>query len=137
MFTVRTSVILGPFLLAILSLTLNGQANRDLSKLISPAEEAGFTSIFDGTSLKGWDGDPAFWRLESGTIIGQTTADKQPAQNTFLIWRNGHPANFELKLQYRLTGFNSGIQYRSVELPDIKWAMKGYQADIDGEQVYT
>ena len=54
-----------------------------------------------------------------------------------MIWRGGSPANFELKLQYRLTGFNSGIQYRSSELPDIKWAMKGYQADIDGEQRFT
>ncbi len=62
---------------------------------------------------------------------------KQPQQNTFLIWRGGSPADFELRLQYRLTGFNSGIQYRSIELPDIKWAMKGYQFDMDGEQQYT
>jgi hypothetical protein len=100
-------------------------------------DEAGFTSIFDGKSLNGWDGDPAFWRVEDGALIGQTAADKQPKQNTFLIWRGGAPANFELKLEYRLTGFNSGIQYRSVELPNIQWAMKGYQADIDGEQRYT
>jgi hypothetical protein len=47
------------------------------------------------------------------------------------------PGDFELKAEYRLTGGNSGIQYRSVELPDIRWAMKGYQADIDAEQRYT
>jgi hypothetical protein len=87
--------------------------------------------------MDGWDGDPKFWRLENGSLVGETTKDLQPVQNTFLIWRKAKPANFELKLDYKLTGFNSGIQYRSIELPDIKWAMKGYQADIDGEQVYT
>jgi hypothetical protein len=104
---------------------------------IAPLEESGFQSIFDGKSLAGWDGDQQFWRVENGAIVGQTAKDKQPRQNTFLIWRGGSPADFELKLQFRLTGFNSGIQFRSIELPDIKWAMKGYQADMDGEQKYT
>jgi len=104
---------------------------------IPPVEEVGFTPIFDGKSLAGWDGDPGFWRVEGGSIVGQTTTEKQPAQNTFLIWRGGSPADFELRLQYKLTGYNSGIQFRSIELPDIKWAMKGYQADMDGEQRYT
>jgi hypothetical protein len=104
---------------------------------IAPMAETGFQPIFDGASLKGWDGDTNFWRVEGGAIVGQTTAEKQPAQNTFLIWRGGSPADFELKLEYKLTGFNSGIQIRSVELPDLKWAMKGYQADMDGEQRYT
>jgi hypothetical protein len=104
---------------------------------IPPLAETGFQQIFDGKSLAGWDGDPAFWRVEGGALVGQTTTDKQPKQNTFLIWRAGSPADFELKLEFRLTGFNSGIQYRSSELPDIKWAMKGYQADMDGEQRFT
>jgi Domain of Unknown Function (DUF1080) len=104
---------------------------------VAPLEENGFQSIFDGKSLAGWDGDPQFWKVENGAIVGQTATNKQPKQNTFLIWRGGSPADFELKLQFRLTGFNSGIQFRSIELPDIKWAMKGYQADMDGEQKYT
>jgi len=104
---------------------------------IPPLAETGFQPIFDGKSMTGWDGDPAFWRVEEGALVGQTTKEKQPAQNTFLIWRGGSPADFELKLQFKLTGFNSGIQFRSIELPDIKWAMKGYQADMDGAQQYT
>jgi hypothetical protein len=104
---------------------------------IQPLEETGFQQIFDGKSLNGWDGDASFWRVEGGSIVGETATDKQPKQNTFLIWRGGKPADFELKLEYRLTGFNSGIQFRSTELPDIKWAMKGYQADMDGAQQYT
>jgi Domain of Unknown Function (DUF1080) len=97
----------------------------------------GFAPIFDGKSLKGWDGDPAFWRVENGAIVGETKPGLMPKQNTFLIWRDGAPGDFELDAEYRLTGGNSGIQYRSSELPDIRWAMKGYQADIDAEQQYT
>ena len=40
-------------------------------------------------------------------------------------------------MDYKLTGNNSGIQIRSEELPDLKYAMKGYQADMDGAQVFT
>lgn len=109
----------------------------NIADLVKPLEETGFQPIFDGATLKGWDGDPAFWRVENGAIVGQTQKDKQPKQNTFLIWRGGSPANFELKMDYKLTGFNSGIQYRSIELPEIKYAMKGYQADMDGEQQWT
>ncbi|MEO8026138.1 MAG: DUF1080 domain-containing protein [Bryobacteraceae bacterium] len=108
---------------------------------IPKLEETGFRQIFDGKSLKGWDCDPDFWRIEGGAIVGETTATHQPKVNIFCIWRDGKPANFELKLEYRLTGANSGnsgIQYRSVELPDVaKWVMKGYQADIDAQQRYT
>lgn len=104
---------------------------------IAPIVESGYQSLFDGKTMKGWDGDPEFWRVEDGALVGQTTTEKQPKQNTFLIWRGGTPGDFELRLDFKLTGFNSGIQYRSIELPDIKWAMKGYQFDMDGEQRYT
>jgi len=93
--------------------------------------------MFDGKTLTGWDGDPAFWRVENGVIVGETKPGAIPKQNTFLIWRDGTPADFELDADYRLTGGNSGIQYRSSEVPGIHWAMKGYQADIDAEQKYT
>jgi hypothetical protein len=116
-----------------LALAAYGQRGNPIGTL----DEAGFQPIFDGKSMSGWDGDPRFWRVTNGALVGETTSALQPAQNTFLIWRGGSPANFELKVQYKLTGYNSGIQYRSIELPDIKWAMKGYQADMDGEQQYT
>ncbi|HVV45391.1 MAG TPA: DUF1080 domain-containing protein [Bryobacteraceae bacterium] len=107
---------------------------------VPPLAEMGFQSIFDGKSLSGWDGDPDFWRVEDGEIVGETKADHQPKQNTFLIWRGARPGDFEFKMQYKLTGAqaNSGLQYRSVELPDVaKWVLKGYQADIDVAQTYT
>ena len=108
---------------------------------LAAEDHAGFTSIFDGSSLKNWDGDPAFWRAAYGELIGESSSENPVKQNTFLIWRGGAPKDFELKLEYRLSATNSGIQIRSVQLPagpDVgKWVMKGYQADIDAENQFT
>jgi hypothetical protein len=108
---------------------------------LAMADHAGFESIFDGSSMKNWDGDPAFWRAVNGVLTGQSSAENPVKQNTFLIWRGGAPKDFELKLEYRLDATNSGVQIRSVQLPagpDVgKWVMKGYQADIDAENQYT
>jgi hypothetical protein len=116
---------------------------------VGPLEEAGFRPIFDGKTLAsgdgratfGWDCDPEFWRVEGEAIVGETKTDHQPKMNIFCIWRDGTPGNFELKMQYKLTGApsgNSGIQYRSVELPAVgRWVLKGYQMDIDAQQRYT
>jgi len=106
-----------------------------------PVEEVGFKPMFDGQTLKGWDCDPEFFRAEGGAIVGETAAGHQPKQNIFCIWRDGQPGDFELKLQYKLSGGpggNSGIQYRSAEMPEVaRWVLKGYQADIDAAQQYT
>jgi hypothetical protein len=105
---------------------------------MTPDDHAGFEAIFDGKTLSGWDGDPQFWRVENQTIVGESTAEKHVKVNTFLIWRNGQPKDFELKLEYRLNSTNSGVQYRSAELPEVgKWVLKGYQADIDFANIYT
>ena len=101
------------------------------------ADEEGFRPIFDGQALDGWDGDPRFWRVEDGMIIGESTPDMRPPANTYLIWRQGEVDDFELKLEYRLHNHNSGIQYRSWEHPERPWGMGGYQADIvDGPQFH-
>ena len=104
-------------------------------------DHAGFESIFDGSSMKNWDGDPAFWKVANGALTGQSTTENPVKQNTFIIWRGGAPKDFELKVEYRISATNSGIQFRSVQLPagpDIgKWVMKGYQADIDAENMFT
>ena len=103
-----------------------------------PDDTEGFVSIFDGKSLNGWDGDTNFWRVENGEIVGETTPEKPMKLNSFLIWRGGTVRDFELKLEFRLNGTNSGVQYRSTELPSVgKWVLKGYQADIDFGGLYT
>src|SRR5688500_4245608 len=66
-------------------------------------EEPGFTSIFDGKTLTGWEGDPKYWRVADEAIIGEITADTIVKSNTFLIWRGGTVADFELRVEYRIT----------------------------------
>jgi Domain of Unknown Function (DUF1080) len=114
---------------------------------ISYEDRAGFVQIFDGVSLKNWDGDPAFWRVEDGAIVGESTEANAVKENTFMIYRGGEPADFELKVEFRINNTNSGIQYRSVHLPQGnkqgereiagKWVLKGYQADIDIANQFT
>ncbi len=95
------------------------------------------TSLFNGKDLAGWEGDPAVWSVEDGAIVGRTTAEKPIKNNTFLIWKDGKVDNFRLRLEYRIEGGNSGVQYRSKVLEPAQWIVGGYQADIDSKPVYT
>ncbi|MGQ0633365.1 MAG: 3-keto-disaccharide hydrolase [Planctomycetaceae bacterium] len=101
-------------------------------------DDAGFESIFDGKTLNGWAGDPKYWRVENGVLVGEVTPETILKQNSFIIWRGGVTRDFELKVQYRVSSKgNSGINYRSVEIPGQPWAMRGYQCDIDGEDTWS
>ena len=106
---------------------------------ISPAmaEDDGFVSIFDGKTLEGWDGNPAFWSVKDGAITGQTTKENPTKGNTFIIWRGGTLEDFDLELEYRIVGGNSGIQYRSFEVPDNKWVVGGYQGDFEAGDTWS
>jgi putative membrane-bound dehydrogenase-like protein len=82
--------------------------------------------LFNGTDLAGWDGDPKLWKVEKGEIVGKTDGLKR---NEFL---RSHmmAADFKLTLKVKLTpdAENSGVQFRSEELPG--GDVKGPQADI-------
>lgn len=98
----------------------------------------GFKNIFDGKTLKGWEGDATYWRVENGNLVGEITPTTLLKTNSFIIWRGGETKDFELKTQFRITANgNTGINYRSEQLKDIPFALKGYQADIDGKNRYT
>ncbi len=102
------------------------------------AEDKAFVDLFDGKSLEGWDGDPVYWSVKDGMIVGEVTPETLLDRNSFLIWRGGKVGDFELIVEYRVSAKgNSGINYRSVETPDVKWALTGYQADIDGGDKWT
>jgi len=97
-----------------------------------------FKSIFDGKTFNGWEADKNVWRIENGHFVGEITSTKQINTNSFLIWRLEKPADFEFYAEYQISkGGNSGINYRSEEVAGIPYAVKGYQADIDGENIYT
>ena len=66
-------------------------------------DEPGFQPIFDGKTLSGWEGDPTYWRVENGSLVGEITPATVIKSNTFIIWRGGRPKDFELKLDYRIT----------------------------------
>lgn len=106
-------------------------------------DEPGFVSMFDGKTLDGWEGDPKYWRVEDGNLTGEITPETVIKSNTFIIWKGGAPADFELKVEFRITERgNSGINYRSSVVPDPvtpanQFAMRGYQLDIDGQNRYT
>ena len=108
--------------------------------------DSGFVKIFDGETLEGWEGDPVYWRVENGMIVGEVTPQTLLESNSFLIWREGEVRDFELKLEYRVSkDGNSGINYRSEEVegdPDqyvggVPFALRGYQVDLDGQNHYT
>lgn len=112
-------------------------ATMIISSPITAADEDGWTSLFDGSTLDGWDGDSQLWRVEDGAITGQTTPDTNLKRNSFLIWRGGMVDNFELTLEYRIVNGNSGIQYRSFELEDRDYGIGGYQADFEAGDRYS
>jgi hypothetical protein len=114
-------------------------------------DHTGWQSMFDGTTLKGWDGSPDVWRVENGAIVGESSPEK-PAGTTYIIWQGGEPKDFELKAEIKLEGntANSGIQYRSARVAPAqiqggptpnpkfaKWNLKGYQADFDFANRYS
>ncbi|MGA0555567.1 3-keto-disaccharide hydrolase [Larkinella sp. VNQ87] len=126
-----TGLLLAAFLTSSVTTVCVGQSKKKDKK-------DGFVSIFDGKSLKGWDGDPTYWRAENGVLVGEITPTTLLKTNNFIIWKGGQPADFELKGEFNITeSGNSGINYRSEQLTDIPHALRGYQADIDGKNNYT
>jgi hypothetical protein len=76
-------------------------------------DHEGFTSLYDGKSLKGWDGDPNLWSVKDGAIYITSTCEK-PTGTVYLVWQGGEAGDFDLKLEMKGTGsINGGVQYRS------------------------
>ena len=104
-------------------------------------------ALFNGKDLQGWDGNSQLWSVKDGVIRGETQASPDNPKksnlrhNTFLVWKDGTPGDFELHAKFRITSElgNSGIQYRSkVESvgPDGP-IVSGYQADFESGQTYS
>jgi hypothetical protein len=85
----------------------------------------GFTPLFNGKNLDGWEGDPRLWKVVDGVIEGSTEGVSLE-QNSFLFTKRTF-SNFVFKAQMKLRNHNSGIQFRSQRLPDFVAA--GYQMD--------
>jgi hypothetical protein len=117
-------------------------------------DHEGYISLFDGVSLKGWDGNPKFWRVEDGAIVGESTPSN-PSGNSYIVYRSLEAKDFTLKVEIKVEGDGgSGIQYRSktglpwlANIPanvtanvgpvNLNWMMTGPQADFWPSRVYT
>jgi hypothetical protein len=99
------------------------------SNRLTPQEKKeGYALLFNGKNLDGWDGDPQRWSVQDGAIVG--SSDGRPFKvNTFLIYTKRKYANFILKASIKLRNHNSGIHFRSEQLPGPGWIVSGLQAD--------
>jgi hypothetical protein len=90
----------------------------------------GFTAVFNGRDLGGWEGSPEYWKVEDGCLTG--VADGTLKYNRFITWKKGTLKNFELRVKVKVTpGGNSGIQYRGTQRPDLgESVVTGYQCDV-------
>lgn len=112
-------------------------------------DHSGFQQIFDGNTLKDWDGNPEVWSVQDGAIVGISTREK-PSGNTFIVYHGTQAKDFDLKLEIKVeNGGGSGVQYRSslglpppgsgahprpgappTPPPNPRWTMIGPQADF-------
>jgi hypothetical protein len=129
-------------------------------------DHAGWVSMFDGSTLNGWDGDKAYWHIVDGAIMSESTCEK-PTGTIYLVWQGGEAADFEMKVEMKGEGahINSGVQYRgAIQQPhpsvagrgpqgqcpsgqprgtppdqagQAKWNMLGAQFDFDGQNHYS
>lgn len=98
-----------------------------LCPVFALAQEPGFQSLFDGKTLNGWEGDSRLWKVVDGVIVGSTEG-VEIEKNTFLIYKAREFSDFILRAEVKLRNHNSGIQFRSEELPE--YVVRGYQADM-------
>ncbi len=97
------------------------------------AVEPGFTSLFDGKTLKGWKlngGSAEFW-VENGTIAGKGVVGTPG--NTFLCTEREYE-NFIFRAEFKCESGNSGVQFRSSTIPEPSYRhgtkVRGYQSEI-------
>lgn len=93
-------------------------------------------SRFNGEDLTVWDGDGRCWRVEDRAIIGETSEDNPGPRNTRLTYVGDQDdptdefyRDMLLNFEFQVTGFNSGMQYRS-RLGD-DHTVTGYQNDFE------
>lgn len=92
--------------------------------------QQGFVKVFDGKTLRSWEGDKQFWSVEDGALTGKT--DGSLKANSFITWTDSTIRNFDLRVKVKVTkGGNSGIQYRGQSRPELGlYVVSGYQCDV-------
>ena len=94
---------------------LNRGNNTSPGGTIPYSDYTGFVSLWDGKTLKNWDGESDVWSVDHDAIHADTT--KTPGQHHIhFTGMPGVPAimkDFDLKVEVKLAGgANGGLQYR-------------------------
>ncbi|HEY3841228.1 MAG TPA: DUF1080 domain-containing protein [Bryobacteraceae bacterium] len=125
-----------------------GRGARAQADPIDFEDHPGWTQMFDGKTLNGWDGNPEVWKVVDGTIgCGFSSPEGTRNPGGFIAWKGGDIADFELKLEIKLEGAtaDSGIEYRAWPTaggggrgsaaapapPANPWNLGGYQFDFN------
>ncbi|TWT52945.1 hypothetical protein Pla22_05730 [Rubripirellula amarantea] len=84
--------------------------------------------LFDGQTLKGWEGNGYWFRVEDDCIVAGRSDEDIP--HNFFLCTADHYDDFELRLEVKIIGpgQNAGVQFRSKRLPGGS-EVSGYQAD--------
>ena len=131
-------ILIVPLNLAIFLIILSFVSSCSSSGTSNSVDDNGYHLIFDGKTLDGWEYDPVYWRIEKGVLIGEITPSTLLKRNSFIMKKDLVTRDFDLKVEYRVSSLgNSGINYRSEPIDSLPYAMRGYQADIDGQNYYT
>jgi hypothetical protein len=89
------------------------------------ADDEKWTSLFDGTSLDGWEkvgNEQSKWEVKEGAIEGSGPA-------SMLVCTKGPYKNFRYRAEVKINdGGNSGLYFRTTRRPGFS---DGYEAQID------
>jgi hypothetical protein len=89
------------------------------------AEDAKWTSLFDGKSLDGWEKigkDDSHWEVKEGELRGS-------GQASMLVSTKGPYKNFKYRAEVKINDKgNSGLYFRTTRKPGFS---DGYEAQID------
>jgi lysophospholipase L1-like esterase len=115
---------------------LLGQQVADQIKATLGGSAGGqWISLFNGTDLKGWQGDAGIWRVKDGVIEGSGACSDHKGYKSYLINRSHILKDFIIEVEFNMAKGNSGVNYRCHDYDKDKkklYEVSGYQADISG-----
>ena len=85
----------------------------------------GWTSLFDGKTLKGWKYETGYWQVKDGAIVGDKGG---VTPHHHYMFSDKDYGDFELHIDVKMTGYNSGVCARIN--PKSYDDVPGYQVDM-------
>ena len=89
-------------------------------------------TVFDGTSLDGWNATGGgTWELKDGVLLGTSSADEK--KHGLLMSEKSY-GDFTVRITFRLSEGNSGFYFRSAPAKG-KLGIKGIQAELENSEL--